>query len=235
MKIGTLNIDWAKKSKTKNHYLKIEEYLNQEDFDFLILTEAINLDLKNYNYCYFSVQIPENIKYENLNYTKYLNGEKAFRTIIYSKIPAKKQYPVCDSKTCLAIEFETEIGDLLIYATIIGTWFKKQPFAINELDNCIKDCTALANSNPNLIIVGDLNTSFTDKNFTINTEITKRLEDLFKKLKLINATRKIEQNIDHIIIPETFESKLVSSKVFIEKDVLCDHKGVSVLLNQEIL
>ena len=168
MKIGTLNIDWAKKSKSKKHYLKIEEYLDQQDFDFLILTEAIKLNLKKYKYSYFSEQIPENIEYENLNYTKYLDDEPAFRTIIYSKIPAKKQYSVCDYKTCLALEFETDFGDLIIYATIIGTWFKKQPFAKNELENCIKDCTILANLNPNLFIVGDLNTSFMDRKFTIN-------------------------------------------------------------------
>jgi hypothetical protein len=42
MKIATLNIDWARK---KNH-LKTVEFLNQFDFDFLILTEAIDLNYK---------------------------------------------------------------------------------------------------------------------------------------------------------------------------------------------
>ena len=37
MKIATLNIDWAKIYNSPNHFLKIENFLNQQDFDFLIL------------------------------------------------------------------------------------------------------------------------------------------------------------------------------------------------------
>ena len=49
MKIATLNIDWCKKFKSE----KVEMFLSQQDFDFLILTEALALNLKNYNFCYF--------------------------------------------------------------------------------------------------------------------------------------------------------------------------------------
>ncbi|SRX73404.1 hypothetical protein [Aequorivita antarctica] len=121
MKLATLNINWANKSKSKNHCLKIEKFLNAQDFHFLILTEAINLDLPNFPFKYLSEQIPENIRYENLNYPEYLKGEKAYRTIIYSKFPSVKKHHVIDGKTSLAQEFETEIGNIIIYTTIIGT------------------------------------------------------------------------------------------------------------------
>jgi endonuclease/exonuclease/phosphatase family metal-dependent hydrolase len=230
MKIATLNIDWAKKYKSKNHFLKVEEFLNNQEFDFLILTEAIDLNLTNFPFKYLSEQIPENIVYENVNYTEYLKGEKAFRTIIYSKFPSVKKYEVIDPKTSLAHEFETETGNIIIYATIIGTLYKKQPFAKKELENCIIDCEKIFKSNPNLIIIGDLNTSFqeNEKQFTINPETTTALKTLFQNLNLFNATESIIQNIDHIILPLSLQKRLIGNKVFIEKGELSDHKGIYV-------
>lgn len=108
MKIATLNIDWARKKKSS----ETAEFLNQFDFDFLILTEAVNLDLQNFPYKYLCSPIPENTVYENLNYSEYLKGKKAFRTVLYSKIPYSKKYAVTDEKTNLALEFETELGKL---------------------------------------------------------------------------------------------------------------------------
>ena len=71
-----------------------------------------------------------------------------------------KKYKVIDDKTNLALEFETELGKIVLYTTIIGTWFKKQPFAQKELENCIKDSKLISKENKNLFIIGDLNTSF---------------------------------------------------------------------------
>ncbi len=229
MKIATLNIDWSRKIKKE----KIEQFLDSQDFDFLILTEAINLNLANFDFKYLSEQIPENVEYEGLNYSKYLNGEKAYRTIIYSKIPAKKKFSVKDSNTSLALEFETEFGEFVIYATIIGTQFKKKPFAKNELDNCINDCKKISLINPNLIIAGDLNTSFLEdeKYFTINSETTESLKALCQNLNLVNATENIKENIDHIIIPKSFYKNFTEAKVFVKKDILSDHKGVFVSFN----
>ena len=229
MKIATLNIDWAlQKSKEK-----IEQFLNQQNFDFLILTEAVNLNLSSFSFKYFSEQIPENIEYEGLNYSEYLNGKKAFRTVIYSKIPAKRKFSVIDERTNLAFEFETKFGNLVIYATIIGTRFRIKPFAKNELENCINDCKKISETNPNLIIAGDLNTSFleNEKQFTINSEMTESLKTLFKELSLLNATENINENIDHIVIPNFLKKNLTDAEIFVEKEILSDHKGVFISLN----
>lgn len=229
MKIGILNIDWSLQASKK----KIEAILNQQNFDFLILTEAVSLNLSNFSFKYFSEQIPEYTIYEGLNYSEYLKGEKAFRTIIYSKTPAKRTYNVIDKKTSLAIEFETEFGNFVIYATIIGTQYRKKPFAKDELEHSMTDCRNIFETNPNLIIVGDLNTSFlgNEKQFSINNETTESLKSLFKDLNLINATENITQNIDHIIIPNFLKKHLADVKTFVEKDVLSDHKGVFLSFN----
>jgi len=231
MKIATINIDWAKQKKP----LKIEEFLNQFDFDFLILTEAVDLNLKNFKYKYFCSQIPENVIYENLNYTEYLKGEKAFRTILYSKIPYSKKYSVIDDKTNLALEFETRLGNIVIYCTIIGTWFNRKPFVDNELQNTIHDCKKIFTSNQNLFIVGDFNTSFRkgEENFSINSKITKSFKDFFEDLNLINSTAEIEENIDHIIIPNTLMNNIIEGRPFVDKYILSDHKGVYITLNHD--
>ena len=233
MKIATLNIDWAGKAKSKKHYLKIEQFLNNLDLDFLVITEGIHLNFPNFTFKYFSEQMPEDIVFEGLSYSDYLNGEKAFRTIIYSKIECKKWYEVRNVKTNLALEFETELGLIVLYTTIIGTWFKKLPFAKQELENCIADCKEIYKTNQNLFIIGDLNTSFleNEKDFTINEETTESLKALFQDLNLKNATKNITENIDHIIVPKVFEKRISKQGVFVEKNVLSDHKGVFVELN----
>lgn len=112
MKIATLNIDWARKKETS----KTSEFLNQFNFDFLILTEVVNIDLKKFPYKYSSTQISENIIYENLNYTEYLKGHKTFQTILYSKIPHSREHQITDDKTNLDLEFETEFGNIIFIA-----------------------------------------------------------------------------------------------------------------------
>ena len=228
MKIATFNIDWAKKGK-----FNIENYLNQFDFDFLILTEAINLNLTNYDYTYFSEKIPTEIEFETQDYSKILNGEKGYRTIIYSKIPCINKFQVIDDKTSLALEFDTEFGKIIIYATIIGTLFRQKPFAKIELENCIADCEKLFQKNKNILIIGDLNTSFNknEKYFGINSETTEELKNMIFNLEMFNATSKIEENIDHIIIPKKFENKFIENKIFVEKNILSDHMGIYITLN----
>lgn len=223
MKIATLNIDWARKKKPSG----TAEFLNQFDFDFLILTEAIDLDLQNFPYQYLCSRIPENTVYENLNYSEYLNGEKAFRTVLYSKIPYSKKYSVADDKTNLALEFETELGKIVFYCTIIGTWFNRKPFVDIELQNTIRDCRKIKAENKNIFIVGDFNTSFRkgEERFSISSSTTETLKSLFKELNLINSTSEIEENIDHIIIPKGFSDD-TECGIFVDKNVVSDHKGV---------
>lgn len=229
MKIATLNIDWARKKNS----LKTEEFLNTFDFDFLILTEAVNLNLEKFKYKYLCSPIPENIEYEKLNYTEYLQGQKAFRTILYSKIPYSKKYSVADEKTNLAIEFETEYGNIIFYCTIIGTWFNKKPFAQIELENTIQDCRKIYTSNKNIIVLGDFNTSFKkgEEKLSINSETTESLKKFLTDLNLYNATEHVHKNIDHIIIPKKFKKNILESDIFVDKNILSDHQGIYITLD----
>ncbi len=226
MKIATLNIDWARKKNPQ----KTAAFLNGFNFDFLILTEAVDLDLERFPYKYPCSPIPEHTVYENLNYTEYLKGDKAFRTILYSKIPCSKKYPVTDDKTNLALEFETAFGNIVFYCTIIGTWFKRQPFADNELHNTISDCRRIHAENPNLFIVGDFNTSFKtgEERLSISSKITEALNSFFLDLKVKTITSEIENNIDHIVVHESFADYTIETGIFAEKNMISDHQGIIV-------
>ncbi|MFY7729673.1 MAG: hypothetical protein ACOVRN_09170 [Flavobacterium sp.] len=229
MIIATLNIDWAR--KLKRH--ETEQFFNDFSFDILIVTEGINLNLLNYLYKYLCEPIPENTVFEGLNYTEYLQGETAYRTIVYSKYPCIKQFDVADTKTSLALEFETDWGSCIIYASIVGTQFRRKPYAQTELTNFITDCQRIYHKNQNLIIVGDLNTSFreNEKEYSINSTTTHVLTTLFEDIGLYVPTNALEQNIDNIVIPKSFINKLVDCDVFVDKNVVRDHQGVYVALS----
>lgn len=231
MKVATWNIDWGRKYRSAKHYLKIEALLNEQDFDLLILTEAINLNLSHYPHKYFSVALPQNQTFAGVNYTQYLKGELAYRVAIYSKYPAIKILPVADPFTSLSLELEIGMGKpCLVYGTIIGTRFRKLPYAKLEKENFLKDCDALLSSMRNVIIAGDLNTSFShqEKSDSINTDTTATLKEKFKAMDLYIATEAIPNNIDHIILSDAYQKILLAAQVFVEKNLLSDHKGVWV-------
>lgn len=232
MTIATLNIDWAKKYSSNSHEQKIIATLSTFDFDILVLTEAISINLPNFHYQYFSENLSENKLYEGVNYATYLRGTIAHRVIVYSKFSAIKILPVKDPKTSLALELSTSLGNIILYATIIGTQFRKQPYATVELENCITDCKNLFNQNPNLFIVGDFNTSFLadETSFSINQNTTKQLSALINFLNLQMPTATLRQNIDHIAIPNSFIKNTATAGIFIEKNSISDHQGVYVTI-----
>lgn len=68
MKIGTINIDWFKKSKSLQGLI-IEE-LNKQDFDFLIITENIlSFKFNENHFLHHTTPIPTDRKFQELNYS----------------------------------------------------------------------------------------------------------------------------------------------------------------------
>jgi hypothetical protein len=233
MRICTLNLNWANRQSSQTHINKIEKSLLETNSEIIIVTESVDsLFLKGYSYVYKTNKIPPNTVYEDINYTKYLNGETAIRVAIYSKNDSSHSYPVKDATTSICNSFNTEIGSMTIYATIVGTRFNKKPYAEQELSNCIDDCISISKLTDDLCIAGDLNTSF------IDTELHYEIKGIKSRKELINlceicdvdlTTGRIEQNIDHILLSNKFSrSHKFDGKVFVEKGLLSDHKGVLV-------
>ena len=230
MKIATYNIDWAKKYQNKAHINKIENLLDEIDFDILIITEAIDLNLKNYKFKYATTTLPGT--HENFPYDSYLKNTPANRVIIYSKTEAVAGLAIKDPYTSICKQFTTAVGVLTIYGTIIGTRYKKQPYADIELDNCIKDCLRLNKEVEGLCLAGDLNTCFIKNSpYIINKKTTEAIIKLANDCNMALTTANIENNIDHIFLPLSIKKEYEPQvSFFAGAEKLSDHTGICVEL-----
>ena len=238
MKIGTITLDWLKgKKNLKDFYIaKILE----QDLDFLIVTET--LDSFNLTKPYFKIHsaiLPTDIKYEDLNYGTYNKGESSIRTAIFSKQELIEQLNVSDKNTSVAGLYNTQFGETIIYGTIIGTWGiqKQVTIAKIELDNFQNHVANLLSTRKHLILAGDFNTSFIDKE---NRQLAfiqsrKTINEFCTKHKIFKATETLQDCIEHIFISESLMHKAnPTSYTFLDKNELKDdpHKGIVCFLDE---
>jgi endonuclease/exonuclease/phosphatase (EEP) superfamily protein YafD len=93
--------------------------------------------------------------------------------------------------------------------------------------------------NENIIIAGDLNTSFIENEKRHLPQINSRAELLdFTNLHNVNrSTENIENCIDHIFVSQKlFEVSNISTSTFLENNILNDepHKGIILNLDFDI-
>lgn len=233
MKIGTVNIDWFKK-KVESKELIIDK-INEQDFDFLIVTENIAHFKFSENYfMYHSDALPLNETFEFLDYGKYLKGKQPIRVSIYSKHPFIKKNNVRDSFTSISCDFLIQEKIITIYGTIIGTLGiqHQKDIAKKELLNFIFDVESLINAKKKFIIAGDFNTSFFESERRELSQINSRevLKNITDKYCIEKSTANIPENIDHIFISK--DQQKIKSFIWINEDELQDkfHKGVSVII-----
>lgn len=238
MKIGTINLDWLKgKKNLKDFYIaKILE----QDFDFLVVTET--LDSFNLPKPYFKIQttvLSINIEFEGMNYGTYNKGEYSIRTAIFSKHKLIEQLNVNDKNTSVAGLYNTPHGETIIYGTIIGTWGiqKQDTIAKIELDNFQNDIANLLSTRKHLILAGDFNTSFIEKE---NRQLAfiqsrKTINEFCTKNKIFKATKTLQDCIDHVFLSESLIQKTnPTSYTFLDKNELKDnpHKGIVCYLDE---
>lgn len=161
MKIGTINVDWFKKSAERKKL--ILEKIIVQDFDFIVVTENLEqFEISKKYFCYHSDKIPLDKTFEYLDYKTYLKGKQPVRVSIYSKAPAVKKNKTVNPFTSICHTFKIEGKEIAIYGTIVGTWgiqYQKE-IAKKEMLDFIKDVDNLSNENSRLILAGDFNTSF---------------------------------------------------------------------------
>lgn len=238
IKIGTINFDWCRKSKSTIE--KVNEILNSQNFDFLIVTENIEdyeFNASHY-YAYHTSPIPTQNDFEYMDYGKYLKGEIPVRTTIYTPYNSTQKYEVIDPKTSIALGFQVKGLDFILYGSIIGTWGLKYQIELaqKELDNFREDIEYLKTINENIIIAGDLNASFIEAETSSQlTQIQSRneLRDFTNKESLEITTSHILNNIDHILVSKSILSRYsITPSVFMDSETLKDpyHKGIQIEL-----
>lgn len=220
MKILTWNVERIKKFKNQN----LIDVLNSFQADIMVLTETSSkLDFsKDYN-CISSEKLFEN--YDKIDYKTDEN-----RTTIWTKYEIIKQKKTFDSYTSICSDIKTEFGILNIYATIIGVFGGKGERFKNDLEGNLEDFKKFETSNFNCI-VGDLNVYFSGYAYP-SREARNILNETFRDLKMKNITSEIENNVDHIILSESFlMNKKIKTEIWNLDKKLSDHIGICVTIN----
>ena len=220
MKVGTWNLERLK------HYKKVSEIttlIENQNCDILVLTEYDDqIKPKGFEFEIATKNLSE------LDYVNYRETEK--RVKIFSKYEILKTFETYDSFTSCAAELKTEMGNLIVYGTIIGIFGNRNQNFKDDLPKQIQDYRKLA-ENQNLCIVGDYNISFADNYYFTNwgrTELNKSFTE--NDINLLTQS-KIE-TIDHIAISRRFcgNSQVEIAEWNCEK-ILSDHKGISAKLS----
>jgi len=233
MKIGTVNIDWFKKSVRSKQ--SIVDKIKDQDFDILIVTENIEAFKFSDNYfVYHSDAIPLNGTFEFFDYGNYLKGNHPVRTSIYSKYPSVRQNTVRDSFTSISHDFLIKEKMITVYGTIIGTLGirHQKDIAKKELLNFIFDVDSLIENENDFIIAGDFNTSFFEAEKQELSQINSRevVRNITDKYYIQRVTEDISENIDHIFVSKSIQK--VEKFTWITESELGDkyHKGVAIII-----
>ncbi len=216
MKIATWSV--ARPTQNSKRVPLILNHLKKVDADILILTETNEiLDLDN-QYNFFHSTKPQEIFYKD--------GEN--RVSIYSKYKSAGQIETFRSDTSICINFDTPLGNIAVYGTIIGINGNKRKDFITDLEEQLSDFERISKVN-NLCIAGDLNITFSD-NYYFTKDGRGKLNKAFDKFELTNLTADIPKNIDHIILPtKFFNTKEIPGTWNNPVDKkLSDHMGVFV-------
>lgn len=220
MKIGTWNIERLKHYNNSN---EITYLLEKQNCDILVLTE------------YDEKIKPKGFEFEiatkclaELNSEFYRANEK--RVKIFSKYKILYEYETYDNFTSCCAELETEMGNLIVYGTIVGIYGNRNQNFKDDLPKQIKDYRNLS-ANRNLCLIGDFNISFCDNYYFTNFG-RNELNKSFAENDIENLTGNIAKTIDHIAISSKF---IGNSKIEIAEwncvKKLSDHKGISVKIN----
>ena len=218
MKIATWNIE---RLKPRKRLPLILEEIAKASPDILVLTEA-NSDV---NLPYFTSKVMSAPLYG----TEYRETEH--RTIIYSKYKLIGNLSTYDDKTAICPVFETPLGPLAVYGTIIGIHGNRRRSFQEDLEKQLSDYDRIAKEMP-ICIAGDFNMSFSD-NYYFTKSGRNQLNDCFAQNNLVNLTVELPEAIDHIVVSESFVNNRPSKLTEWNLDKsLSDHKGVCVELGK---
>ncbi len=218
MKIATWNVERLKHKKALDEILLECE---NTQADILVLTETDTRLQPSYRYC---IQTP---MFSDIAPNYYANSEN--RVSIFTKYPCVRRYETFDKYTSICCEFETELGNILVYGTIIGIFGNRERSFQADLHKQIKDFARLSVGN-NLCICGDFNCSFAD-----NYYYTKRgrdsLQNAFDKESICLLTGDIKECVDHIAISKRIvaDTEIRIDEWNLQK-TLSDHKGITVTI-----
>jgi endonuclease/exonuclease/phosphatase family metal-dependent hydrolase len=220
MKILNWNVERYKKNKSE-----IDKIIHSYNADIVVLTETSSkLDLGN-DYQHIKTENLSN-GFDGVQYDEYEN-----RVSIWTRYKILNKTKTYDEFTSINANLETEYGNLNVYATIIGVFGGKGERFNNDLNEQILDFHNFNSGEMNCII-GDLNTTFSG--FTYPSHLARKvLNEQFSTLNMENVTKDIDNNVDHIIISNSFiKDKKIVIDLFNTDKKLSDHIGICISISK---
>ncbi len=197
--------------------------LDTIDADILVLTESdIRIDLaERYKYN------ASTLKLGNIRLLRYAGTER--RVTVYSKFEIVNEFETFDPYTSCCVEVKSDIGNLIVYGTIIGIYGNREKSFRQDLAAQTKDFRKLSQFG-SLCIAGDFNMSFSDKYYFTN-EGRDTMMEVFEETGMVNCTAGLPEAVDHIAISSNF-LKSINYRIqeFNTDKKLSDHKGVCIAL-----
>ena len=162
MKIATWNVE---RLKHQNSLDKILSAIEDAEADIIVLTETDERIKPHYRYGFHTPKLrdaPSNYhmpgRYKDYLVSDFYNPTEN-RVSIYTNYPCVKQYETYDKYTAVCVDLETEVGNLLVYGTIIGILGNRDESFKQDLLLQTKDYERLSKTG-NICICGDFNCSF---------------------------------------------------------------------------
>lgn len=214
MKIATWNIERLK------HFRQIDKIyaeLDKLNADILVFTESDTRICPVFQYQFHTLPLLE------VDSNLYKKTER--RVSIYTNYRCIRQIDTYDNHTAICLELETELGNLLVYGTIIGILGNREKSFKIDLSKQMEDIKKLSAEGRNICVIGDFNLTFGD-NYYYTKFGRDRIEDDFGKCRIKVLTRDRPECIDHIAISKSFimDKEISVSEWNIDRR-LSDHKG----------
>jgi exonuclease III len=174
LRIATWNIE---RLRHKSELPSIITNCEQASADILVLTETdsrLNLKYKS-RFSTPPPQQPAPIYYQATETC----------VAIYTNYELVRQYPTFDEHTAICVELKTEVGNLLVYGTIVGSYGNRHESFMPDLLRQSEDIERMTREH-RLCFVGDYNCSFAD-NYYFTKNGRKTLDDTFSKTNLVSS------------------------------------------------
>ena len=230
MKIATWNVE---RLKHQNSLDKILSVIDDAQADILVLTETDERIKPHYRYSSHTPKLrdaPSDYhmpgRYKNHLVSDFYKPTEN-RVSIYTNYHCVKQYETYDQYTAICVELETEVGNLLVYGTIIGILGNRDESFKQDLLLQAKDYERISKAG-NICICGDFNCSFADNYYFTNFG-RDTLSASFAHNNISLLTENQPECIDHIAISRDYvgTAQVNVSEWNLGKS-LSDHKGVIV-------
>lgn len=223
MKIATWNVERLKHKKMLG---EIASTCQRLQADILVLTETDERIRLDYRHCLSAPTPPDISLPRQEEPVRYEPTEH--RVSIYTNYECVRQRPTFDRHTSLCAELATEMGNILVYGTIIGILGNRHPSFEADLKSQTADFKRLSSEGGILCVCGDFNCSFADGYYFTYSGRSQLLKSFSEnRIRLLTGDR--PSRIDHVAVSEDFVAgRAISVTEWNLEKSLSDHKGIAV-------